>query len=136
MKPIRGAALGLVIALALGTGACAGGHISLGTGASACFRDLPPANDAVHNKGKLVGVRRVSASTLRARLPKDATLATLPDQNLCVFAFSGTFPPGSVTGAKSTKIGHYAIISVGTKNTDVVGAFVTDQLPTRFKHLH
>ena len=136
MKRIRGAALALAIAVALGAGACAGGHISLGTGASACFRDLPPANDAVHNKGKLVGVRRVSADTLRSRLPHDATLSTLPDQNLCVFALSGTYPPGSVTDAHNTKAGHYAIIAVGTKNTDIVGAVVSDKLPTRFKHLH
>lgn len=136
MKRHGTAALGLVIALVLGAGACAGGRISLGTGASACYRDLPPANDAVHHKGKLVGVRRVSAGNLRAHLPHDATLATLPDQDLCLFAFSGTFPPASVTGAQNTKVGHYAVIAVGTRNTDVVGATVTDQLPTRFKHLH
>jgi hypothetical protein len=128
--------VGLAIAVVLAAGACAGGRISLGTDASACFRDLPPANDAVHTKGKLVGVRREGAATLRARLPHDTTLATLPDQDLCVFAFTGTYPAGSVTGAHNTVPRHYAIVAVGTKNTEVVAAFVSDQLPTRFKHLH
>jgi hypothetical protein len=129
----------LFLALAAGTAAvsgCAGGRISLGTAAGSCYRALPPAETAIHNKGRLVGVRRVSADTLRARLPHDTTLATLPDQELCVFAFNGTYPPGVVAGAHNAELGHYAIIAVSTKNPAVVGAFVVDQLPTRFAHLH
>ncbi len=129
------AALGLVIALATGTAACAGGRISLGTGAGACFRNLPAARDTVHGKGKLVGVRRVSSKTMRARLPNDTTLASLPDQELCVFAFRGTYDPGSVTGAHNTKVGHYALVGVGSKNSTVVTTAVVNNLPTRFRHL-
>ncbi|MDQ6613523.1 MAG: hypothetical protein M3083_01865 [Actinomycetota bacterium] len=135
MRTKRWAALGLVIALATGTGACAGGRVSLGTGASECFRDLPAARDALRDKGRLVGVRKVSADLLRARLPNDSVLSTLPDQDVCAFAFSGSFNPGGVTGAQNTKTGHYAIVAVGTKHPVVVAALVVDRLPTRFRHL-
>lgn len=136
MRRFRATRLAMAAAVAVSASACAGGRISLGTGASACFRDLPAATDAVHNKGSLHGVRRVSAATLRAHDPHDPTLATLPDQELCVFAFKGTYPPGSVNGAHNTTTGQYAVVAVTTKNADVVGATVTDRLPTRFRHLH
>ncbi|MDQ1391423.1 MAG: hypothetical protein QOF30_400 [Acidimicrobiaceae bacterium] len=135
MRRNRWATLGLFLAMAGATTACSG-RISLGTEASACFRDLPTARQAVHDKGKLVGVRRVSADTLRDRLPADATLATLPNQDLCVFAFSGTYDPGSVVGADATKTGHFAIVAVSAKHPEAVAAVVVDELPTRFRHLH
>jgi hypothetical protein len=132
----RGAALALAVTTMLGAGACAAGRVSLGTNAGACFQALPPAEKAVHDKGKLVGVRRVSTTALRAGLSRNTTLATLPDQELCVFAFSGPFGPGSVTGARETAAGRYAIILVSTKHPAVLGAVVTNTLPTRFRHLH
>jgi hypothetical protein len=133
---LRSALAGLaVVTLAAAASACSGGRISLGTSAGACFRALPAAEAAVH-KGRLVGVRRVSAATLRDRLPQDTTLATLPDQDLCVLAFSGTYASGSVTGASNTTPGHFAIVAVATNHPEVVAAFVVDKLPTRFQHLH
>ncbi len=115
---------------------CAGARNSLGTGASACFRALPAARDAIHDTGRLVGVRRVPAEMLRAALPANATSSTLPDQELCVFAFNGAYAPGSVTGAQNTKSGRYAIVALGSKHPSVVAAWVLDDLPTRFRHLH
>lgn len=125
-----------IVCLLVGLSACAGGRISLGTATGECFRALPPAKTAVHGQGKLVGVRRVSASTLRARLPRESTLASLPDENLCVFAFNGNYAAGSVTGANPARSGRFAIVAVTTKKPAVVGAAVVDKLPTRFQHLH
>lgn len=135
MNRRRWATLGVVVAMGAAISACAG-RISLGTEAGACFRDVPAARQAVHDKGRLVGVRLVSTATLRALLPADPTLTTAPDQDICVFAFSGTYDPGTVTGARDTKSGHYAVVAMGTKHADVVAAAVVDQLPTRFRHLH
>lgn len=138
--PRRMAGLGIVLALATGLCGCAGGRISLGTNAGACFRALPPARGATHGKGKLVGVRRVSAATLKARMPEDSTLATLPAQDLCVFAFNGSYAAGTVagaaTGAANTNPGRFAIVAVSTKSPAVVASAVVDELPTRFAHLH
>lgn len=136
MRSNRMAALGLVIAVAAGAAGCAGKNNALGTNAGACFRAVPPAETAVHTKGKLDGVRRISSATLRARLRRDPTLSTLPTESLCVFAFRGTYPPGSVTGARNTTSGHYAIVAVGAQHPTVVAAFVVNTLPTRFQHTH
>jgi hypothetical protein len=114
---------------------CAGGRISLGTGANACFRALPTAQDVVHHQGRLVGVRRFNTSTLRARLPNGSS--TLPPQDVCAFAFDGSYPPGSVTGAHNPAPARYAIVDVSYNHPDtVVAAFTVDHLPTRFRHLH
>jgi hypothetical protein len=136
MRRTGAAVVGLAIAIGIGAAGCAGGKNSLGTGASACFRALPAARGVVHDKGRLVGVRRVSADTLRSHFPGDTAMATLPDQELCVFAFDGTYEPGSVTGAPNTTSGHFAIVVVGSKQPTVVAAAVVDDLPTRFRHLH
>lgn len=136
MRARRSQLIGFFIAVGMATAGCAGGRISLGTAAGACFKALPPAKAAVSNKGSLVGVRLVSTDTLQARLKNDPTLSTLADQQLCVFAFSGTYPPGSVSGAHNTTSGRYAIVAVGAKHTVVVASFVVDTLPTRFRHLH
>jgi hypothetical protein len=130
------AAIGLAVAVAAGAGGCAGRSNSLGTNAGACFRALPPAETAVHRKGKLVGVKRIDTATLRARLPHDTSLSSLPSEDLCVFAFGGTYVPGSVTGAKNTTPGHYAMVVVGTKHPTVVAVVVVNSLPTRFSHTH
>jgi hypothetical protein len=136
MTRARWATFALVIVLAGSSFGCAGARNTLGTGASACYRALPPAESAINKKGKLVGVRRVSSATLRAGLRRTTSLATLPNEDLCVFAFNGTYPPGSVTSAHNTVTGHYAIVAVGYNHPTVVGAFVVNQLPTRFTHLH
>jgi hypothetical protein len=84
----------------------------------------------------LIGVRRVSAATLKQRIPNDTKLAALPNQELCVFAFQGPFVAGQVTGAVGGATGQYAVIAVTSKRPEVVQAIVTNQLPTRFAHLH
>jgi len=129
-------AIGMALVVVLSAGACAGRTDTLGTVAGACFRAVPPAESAIHNKGKLAGVKRISSAALRARLPHDVTLSTLPQESLCVFAFKGTYVPGSVTGARNVTTGHYAIVAVGAEHPDVVAASVVNQLPTRFRHTH
>jgi hypothetical protein len=137
-RKLRGRRLGAAgLALSLLVAAsCAGGRNSLGTAASSCFRALPSAKDAVHGKGRLIGVRRVSVATLKQRIPNDTKLATLPSQELCVFAFQGSFVAGQVTGAVGGASGQYAVIAVTIKQPEVVRSIVTNRLPTRFAHLH
>lgn len=126
----------LAFALVIGSVACAGARNTLGTSASPCFRALPLAQAAAHDQGRLVGVRRVNTSALKGRLKDDPKVQAVPNQELCVFAFRGSYPPGQVDGASNTKPGHYAVIVVTSKHPGVVVAFVTDKLPTRFAHLH
>lgn len=135
MTRARVASLALAVGVATaGLVGCAGPSITLGTNAGACFRALPPAEMVVH-KGRLVGVRRISPDSLQDRLPSSTT-NTLPHESLCAFAFSGNYPPGSVTGASNATSGRYAIVAVGTVRLQVVASFVVNTLPTRFRHLH
>ena len=129
-------AIGFAVMMALSAAACAGRTDTLGTAAGACFRAVAPAESAIHSKGKLDGVRRISSAELRARLPNDVSLSTLPQESLCVFSFQGTYAPGNVTGARNVTTGHYAVVAIGAQRLDVVAAFVVNQLPTRFRHTH
>jgi hypothetical protein len=131
----RRRAAAALLAVALLAGACGGARNSLGTTASPCYRAVPGAKDAVHSKGHLVGVRRVSTSTLQKRIPGDQQLAAVPDRDLCVFAFHADYRPGDVPSATNRDHGQYAIIALTIKKPRVVAAFLLDRLPTRFRHL-
>jgi hypothetical protein len=114
---------------------CGGARNSLGTASSACFRALPPARDAVHRKGKLIGVRKINTRNLQKRLPANARLAAVKSKELCAFAFRGTFEPADVPLATTPRSGSYAIVGVTIGSRSVVAAFIVDRLPTRFEHL-
>jgi hypothetical protein len=91
---------------AIGVTACSVPRNALGTSATPCFRALPPAEAAVHRKGRLVGVRRVTTASLRKRFPTNPRLRALT----------------------------YAVVAVTSRGTQVVGASVVDRLPLSFGH--
>jgi hypothetical protein len=130
-----GRALAALTAAAVLAAGCGGARNSLGTGASPCFRALPPARDAVSRKGKLLGVRKIKTGNLQKRLPGDTTLAGVTEKDLCVFAFKDTFQPPDVPLSKSKGPGTYAVVAVTIKHPSVVAAFILDRLPARFRHL-
>ncbi|HEX6476757.1 MAG TPA: hypothetical protein VF005_05750 [Acidimicrobiales bacterium] len=144
-RRVAAAALGLAVGV-VALGGCASAHNSLGTGSSACFQALPSATTAVHNKGKLLGVRRVSQSQLR-RPPSTAPAQTSTSEppttmspseakrSVCVVAFQGKFAPGDVDHQTVPRSGNYAIVVVGEHGGQPLRAFVTDRLPLRFRHL-
>jgi hypothetical protein len=129
------AAVLVAAALVVGAGACGGARNSLGTTATPCFRAVPGAKDAVHSKGRLVGVRRVSTSTLQRRIPSNQQLAAVRDRQLCVFAFRADYHAGDVPAATNQDHGQYAVVALTIKNPRVVAAVLVDRLPTRFRHL-
>jgi hypothetical protein len=132
-----GAVAAMTAAAVLGLFAgCGGARNSLGTTASTCFRALPPARDAVHRKGKLLGVRKIGTATLKSRLPANTKLATVTDKNLCVFAFKDTFQPADVPLSPTKRPGAYAVVAVTIQHPSVVAAVIVDRLPARFGHLH
>lgn len=123
--------LAVVVLVALVLGGCAGPRNSLGTGSTACFRALPPAEAAVHHRGRYLGVRQVKASTVAKKHPE---FNQFGGTTLCVAAFQGTFGPGSVTSASPTRSGSYALVLVDAKSAKLLGAFLADRLPLRFSH--
>lgn len=113
--------------------ACGGPRSALGTDASACFRALPAAREAVHDKGKLVGVRIVEDDHAREIVPH----ATPPEEHrVCLVAFKGTYGPDGVDEVVQRDGSTFAIVAVRLDaHPSELGAVVTDKLPTRFRHL-
>ena len=139
----RAAAAGVGLALGVVVlGGCASTHNSLGTGSSACFQALPSATMAVHNKGRLLGVRRVTLAQLH-RSPSTSPTSQPPTtlspseakRSVCVVAFQGKYAPGDVDHETVPRSGNYAVVVVGEHGGDPLRAYVTDQLPLRFRHL-
>jgi hypothetical protein len=136
---VGGAGLALGVVTLAG---CASTHNSLGTGSSACFQALPSATKAVHNKGRLVGVRRVSMSQLRrpatttsSQPPMSSPPPSQSNRSVCVVAFQGMYAPGDVDHETVPRSGTYAVVVIGEHGGQPIRAFVTDQLPLRFRHL-
>ena len=117
-------------AIALLTVACGAPRISLNTRASTCFRALPAAEEAVHGKGRLVGVRLVETGDLAHKVPEAAALG---HRRLCGVAYRADYSAGEVTGVAADHGGRYAIVLVD-QDQHVVAAFVVDGLPMRFTH--
>jgi hypothetical protein len=117
-------------------GGCASAHNTLGTGSSPCFQALPSATKAVHSKGRLLGVRRVSLAQLRRPTTTSSTQApNQSNRSVCVIAFQGKFAPGDVDHVAVPRSGNYAVIVVGEHGGEPLRAIVTDKLPLRFRHL-
>ncbi|HKN40479.1 MAG TPA: hypothetical protein VJ456_15385 [Acidimicrobiia bacterium] len=111
--------------------ACAGPRNTLNTATSHCFRALPLAKATVNNRGHLVGVRSVVATTLAGRLPEADRLGR---QRLCLIAFRGPYAAGEIPRAQPAGPGPYAIVAVDSNGSTVLASFVVDELPLRFRH--
>src|SRR2546427_648819 len=98
----------------------------------ACFRALPTAKAAVHHRGRLVGVRKVSRKTVLHALPR----ADVPaGRDFCVVGFEGPYRAADVDRpAGGTATGRYAIVTVTTRGTTVLGTYLVDRLPLRLRH--
>ena len=127
----RGPVAAVLAGAALLLAACAGPRSSLNTTTSQCFRALPMAKAIVSQQGKLVGVRSVSGATLARQLPQAERLS---GQQLCLVAFRGPYPNGSVPRADPAGPGTYAIVAVDRRGSTVLASFVVDELPLRFRH--
>jgi hypothetical protein len=99
---------------------------------SACYRAIPAARAAVHDKqASLLGVHRIPADRVRGQLSPEAqtTLSHDDDTSVCAVAFKGTFSPGQVALAPEDETGHYALVLVTSRHLQVLAAAVLDQLP-------
>ena len=112
-------------------GACAAPRQTLGTRNSACFRSLPTARTAVHDSGRLVGVRRVSRNTLLHAFPS----AQLPSGNeFCVVGFSDDYRNDKVDRPAGSPIGKYAVVVVTMRGTTALQTFLVDRVPFHLRH--
>lgn len=101
---------------------------------SACYRAIPAASTALHEpKARLLGVHRVPADRVTARLPIADRIAADEDTTVCAVAYQGTFGPGQVTGANAGARGKYAIVLVTSRHLKVLASYVVDNLPRRLR---
>ena len=112
-------------------GACAAPRQTLGTRNSACFRSLPTAKAAVHDSGRLVGVRRVSRDTLLHDFP---TAQLPPGREFCVVGFSDDYRNDKVDHPAGAPIGKYAVVVVTMRGTTALQTFLVDRVPFRLRH--
>lgn len=130
----RAATLAAALGLSMLGVACGGPRSGLGTHASACFRALPPALDAVHEEGRLVGVRIVSDEHAREIVPYQG--GEKGDHRVCLVAYRGHYAGDSVDLVVRREGDTFAVVAVLLDGRPhELGAIVVDKLPVRFRHL-
>jgi hypothetical protein len=122
----------LAVALTLGlASACAAPRNTLGTRSSLCFRALPTAKAAVHHRGRLIGVRRVSDTELQRAFP---TADVEAKHSYCVVAFSGGYRAQDVDHPAGDPAGRDAVVIVTARGTTVLHTFLVPRVPLRLRH--
>ena len=127
---IRRAAIGFVLTAAALAG-CAAPRQTLGTPSSACFRSLPTAKAAVHQQGRLVGVRRISRAHLLRAFPQ---AALPPGKEFCVVGFSDDFHQDQVDKPAGAPAAKNAVVVVDLRGTSVIQTWLADRVPFRLRH--
>ena len=127
---IRRVAATLLVAGAALAG-CAAPRQTLGTRSSACFRSLPTARVAVHQQGRLIGVRRISRTHLLQDFPQ---AALPPGKEFCAVAFSDDFHGDHVDKPAGASVGKDAVVIVTLRGTSVVQTWLVDRVPFHIRH--
>ena len=139
---IRPAGVGVIVAClvtSVALTACASARSDLGTSSSPCFVALPTADGAVHEVGRLVGVRLFTVASLRHQAPHayDAAVA----------AGASGLGPGSASwrsrvdsrrpGCRHPRgrlAGKFAVVIVGYPTTHLFSTVIFRRVPLRFGH--
>lgn len=131
---------GLAVAgvLAAGLGACGlaqraipGLGVSNGS-VSVCFRAIPTAKAAVHDRrAQVIGVHHLSVDQVAGHLPYTARplFPGNDDSRVCAVAFAGQFAAGQVTQASPGEAGRFAVVLVSGDGHHVFRSVVLDHLP-------
>jgi hypothetical protein len=134
-------AVGCAVALVSAAGllaACTTPRNTLGTNSSVCFKAIPVAEDAVEDKGTLVGTRLVPAHSFHRRLHDmvDARAPTV--KTACVVAFHGHFRADQVKGlygpAPPNGTAEYAIVVVSVPQNHLIGTALLVRAPLPLRH--
>ena len=128
-----------LVASALGLGGCAAAREELGTAASGCYVDLALASHAVHDHGKLRGVRLVSVRSLSAHAPLLFNAAEVEGKRLsqvCLVAFGGHFAARQVERPIGAPLGDLAVVELGYPRRRLLATLLVTRPPLPFGHSH
>jgi hypothetical protein len=146
MRALRGraamATAALLAVIPVTVVGCTSARNALGTNSSPCYRALPVAEDAVHDRGAFNGVRLVTAKGLLhppRYLDELRARAGGMLKDVCVVSYSGSYTLDQVEkpvgAAPPGGTGRYAIVVVNRPSNKLLGTFVRITLPMRFHHL-
>lgn len=131
------ASLGALSAL----GGCTSARNALGTSSSPCFRAVPVASEAVHDRGTLAGIRLVGQKEIdsRRRLRELVQGVAGPAvHDVCVVSFHGQFRLDQVEkpfgAAPPGGSGPVALVVVSTPQNQLLGTLVVDHEPLPLRH--
>ena len=135
------AALCALVALAGLLGGCTAARNGLGTHDSACFRVLPEALAAVHDRGHLAGERYLQPRALIIDLRHIAVPDAIADASrvaTCLVAFTGHFRASSVKRgwAPMGQPGRIAIVIVRQRDLVLLATVVLVRIPPKLVFAH
>lgn len=140
-RPSRALAVAVALVVSVSLAACTSPRNTLGTSSSLCYRAVPVATDAVHDRGKLSGVRVFGPRDLQRHQELLADLerrAGHPLHTLCVVSFHGEFrfdqvdrPVGHAPPGGS---GPFAVVVVTSPQNTLLGTFVLSREPLPLRH--
>lgn len=139
----RALAAGVLLAvLATGLAGCVSPRDTLGTNSSPCFRAVPVASDAVHDRGSLAGVRLMGPPELDRYPRLRDELASRVGRvlhDVCVVSFHGEFRHDEVERpmgrGPAGGTGPVAVVIVSYPQNALVGTFVLTREPLPLRHL-
>lgn len=115
---------------------CRAPHPGVSNGSvSACYRAIPTARAAAHDKtAAVIGVHRIPVGRVLGRLPASAktVVSSDNDSTVCVVSLRGAFGPGQVELAPSDEQGRYAVILFTSRHLRLVASAVVSDLPKAF----
>lgn len=133
--------LAAILALAGTVSGCTASRNDLGTHDSACFRVLPEALAAVHDRGHLAGERYLPPRELIVSLSHVVVPDALVDASkvaTCLVAFRGNFTSSNVEKpwAPTGDTGRIAIVIVRQRDLMLLATVVLGRIPPRLVFAH
>ena len=121
--------------------ACTAPRNTLGTNSSPCFKAVPVATDAVHDRGKLSGVRLLKSKDLDRRPHFRSLLearAGTRVTTVCVVSFQGQYTLAQVERpfgrSPAGGGGPVALVVVSTPANRLLGTLVLSHVPLPLRH--
>jgi hypothetical protein len=143
-SPARRRAIGALSAALVAAAAvsgCTAPRDTLGTNSSPCFRAVPVATDAVHDRGTLSGVRLLRSKDLERRPHFRALLearAGTTVSTVCVVSFQGHFDLAQVDKpfgrSPAGGTGRVALVIVSSPANKLLGTLVLARVPLPLRH--
>lgn len=150
---VRSTFIGLVLVAGVVVGGCTSARNDLGPHQSSCFRVLPAAEKAVAGRGRLAGVKYLSADAFLASLRSlrhysavklPPALESAARSSVCLVAYQGEFTTADVKDGwsprRGTSSGAFAIVVVRQSDDELLATVILRRAPLRlarvFPSLH